>query len=170
MYQTNDVRIAETSGGVCSAPCSLCFLEAKWLRARLQSPPSLPSLQTRCSDERGFLYRYVAVDPLNRAFGFVASPELVGGLSARGLDLYFEIDVSQTCELYANRQGPSSFQTYRFIGIAVLLQAEIGSEAVSFETESTYEPLGSPLLRLLAPKGRSRASASTPSSARLSYC
>ena len=34
-----------------------------------------------------YIYIYVAVDPLNRAFGFVASPELVGGLSARGLDL-----------------------------------------------------------------------------------
>ena len=34
-----------------------------------------------------YVYIYAAVDPLNRAFGFVASPELVGGLSARGLDL-----------------------------------------------------------------------------------
>ena len=34
-----------------------------------------------------YIYIYVAVDPLNRAFGLVASPELVGGLSARGLDL-----------------------------------------------------------------------------------
>ena len=65
-------------------------------------------------------------------------------------------------------RGPVHSKLHRFVGIAVLLQAEIGSEVVSFEMEPTYEPLGSPLLKgFLAPKGRCGASASTPSNALL---
>ena len=121
-------------------------------------------------DNHIYIYIYVAVDPLNRAFGFVASPELVGGLSARGLDLILTSMLVKRLNCMQIDRGPVHSKLHRFIGIAVLLQAEIGSEVVSFEMEPTYEPLGSPLLRLLAPKGRSRTSASTPSNARLFYC
>ena len=119
-----------------------------------------------------YIYVYVAVDPLNRAFGFVASPELVGGLSARGLDLILTSMLVKhlwtVCKSTGAQFIPNSTDS---LELQFSYRPRLVLRWWALKWSPPYEPLGSPLLRLLAPKGRSRrTSASTPSNARLSYC